>query len=305
MSILFKTLCIKIFYYLLNKYKFKMKNIFDLYENGCCATPGNTTGMGNPMPAGENTIGSEPLTHTAKTKKEKSKKEVKEGILDDNAVSESILDDIDTNLEIGDDLLNFVNWYVGQYEIQYGDKVDSEKAKETLLKCTTVSKGIATIDINLIDDYVIKYFDADVFFITKDGMKNIPVHTIKYLNAEFGVQINSFVTDLSKLNVIAFENNGNIYTCIKCVISRTAKGNVIKFGKIECDKFDLVNETIDSVVFDKNSIIIGLNLLECPKLEDAYNVPHVDELKITKHFAVKQIKRTGLVPQSTDVTIKW
>ena len=37
-----------------------------------CATPGNTVGMGNPMPPGEGQPGSEPLV-TAKTKKEKKK----------------------------------------------------------------------------------------------------------------------------------------------------------------------------------------------------------------------------------------
>ena len=45
------------------------------------ATPGNTTGVGNPMPAGVNgDIGTEPLP-TAKAKKQKRKKSLKESLL--------------------------------------------------------------------------------------------------------------------------------------------------------------------------------------------------------------------------------
>lgn len=45
------------------------------------ATPGNTIGVGNPMPAGVNgDIGTEPLP-TAKAKKQKRKKSLKESLL--------------------------------------------------------------------------------------------------------------------------------------------------------------------------------------------------------------------------------
>lgn len=47
------------------------------------ATPGNVMGAGNPMPAGVNgDIGTEPLP-TAKAKKQKRKKSLKESLLDD------------------------------------------------------------------------------------------------------------------------------------------------------------------------------------------------------------------------------
>lgn len=47
------------------------------------ATPGNTAGTGNPIPAGVNgDIGTEPLP-TAKAKKQKRKKSLKESLLDD------------------------------------------------------------------------------------------------------------------------------------------------------------------------------------------------------------------------------
>lgn len=62
-----------------------MKSLY-LYikEEGECAsinaTPGNTMGMGNPMPAGVNgEVGSEPLVNT-RTKKYKKEKKTKEKI---------------------------------------------------------------------------------------------------------------------------------------------------------------------------------------------------------------------------------
>ena len=109
-----------------------MKDIFDLYEDGgICATPANTMGMGNPMPAGVSAdgIGSEPLVgKTAKAKKEKSKKEIKDRKLSD--ANESILDDIDATIDAGSDLVKFIDWYVGQYEIQYGIKLIVKKLKK-------------------------------------------------------------------------------------------------------------------------------------------------------------------------------
>ena len=61
-----------------------MKHILDYIEEECegCVTPGNTMGMGNPMPPTEEAPGSEPLC--GKCKKEKKKKKVTESILDDD-----------------------------------------------------------------------------------------------------------------------------------------------------------------------------------------------------------------------------
>lgn len=69
-----------------------MKHLIDYIEE-CgegCATPGNTMGMGNPMPPTEEAPGSEPLC--GKCKKEKKKKKVTESILD--------TDDSEKNLDV-------------------------------------------------------------------------------------------------------------------------------------------------------------------------------------------------------------
>ena len=65
-----------------------MKHIIDFYENEIVATPANTSGMGNPMPATDNTAGSEPLVGK-RCKKAKCKKE---------KISEASILDIDGTL---------------------------------------------------------------------------------------------------------------------------------------------------------------------------------------------------------------
>lgn len=78
-----------------------MKSIIDFYECGLNATPTNTMGMGNPMPATENTPGSEPLIPAKKCKKAKCKKE---------KIDEASILDIEGNMQIGDDFLNFAEY---------------------------------------------------------------------------------------------------------------------------------------------------------------------------------------------------
>ena len=43
-----------------------MKALYDIYNEECCATPGNTMGMGNPMLPTLRNLVPEPLTPTAK-----------------------------------------------------------------------------------------------------------------------------------------------------------------------------------------------------------------------------------------------
>lgn len=119
-----------------------MKHILDYIEEECagCATPGNTMGMGNPMPPSEEAPGSEPLC--GKCKKEKKKKKVTESILDDdldgneNAMKkkwvmdhlQSYKDEVDRHFEIDKNGLISID-YVVRLElhedipdyIQFGD----------------------------------------------------------------------------------------------------------------------------------------------------------------------------------------
>ena len=85
-----------------------MKNIFDLYTAGIVddslyeenATPANTMGIGNPMPATENTPGSEPLVPAKKCKKAKCKKE---------KIDEASILDIEGAIKSGDEYTKVMN----------------------------------------------------------------------------------------------------------------------------------------------------------------------------------------------------
>ena len=83
-----------------------MKNLIDIMlEMDGCATPGNTMGMGNPLPAGECYPGSEPLDPACKrAKAKKQKKDIKESILDDN-----LEDTIDGKL-VKEWLVEYAHW---------------------------------------------------------------------------------------------------------------------------------------------------------------------------------------------------
>ena len=88
----------------MNYYNDFMKNIIDIYNIDECGlnagAPANTLGMGNPMVPGDGevcklgTAGTEPLT--GKCKKSKKK------IYEEPKVKESILDDIDVQIQQGD-----------------------------------------------------------------------------------------------------------------------------------------------------------------------------------------------------------
>lgn len=105
-----------------------MKHIIDFYENEIVATPANTTGMGNPMPATDNSTGSEPLVGK-KCKKAKCKKE---------KISEASILDIDGTLAETDAAICIIDY----------------------VKFLAASKRLETYDDNDVNDvirYCVKY----------------------------------------------------------------------------------------------------------------------------------------------------
>lgn len=275
-----------------------MKHIFDLYEDtACCSTPANTTGMGNPMPAGDGTHGSEPLSPTAKAKKEKAKK---------RKVQEGVLDDIDMNLKAGDELITFVKWFVEQYAKKYAKKINVEDAENNLMKCTKVSDGTATIDIKIIeDDYYVKYFEADRLYITADGMKDCPVKTVKYINAKYGIQMNLEAADTGDLNVEVYVDNGKSYGDINCVFSHKIKGYV-RLGDIKCDRFHMLDQaTITRVSFGTFSEMLEIDLADCRNLLTAnLNTTCKQTVKLSKKYVANELIRSGFISPSVEILIK-
>ena len=98
-----------------------MKNIIDFYECGLNAgTPANTLGMGNPMPATDTTLGSEPLIPAKKCKNTKCKKE--------KIDEASLLGDIEDTIQAGDDVVEFAQWFL-EATIEGFSFTDSAKLK--------------------------------------------------------------------------------------------------------------------------------------------------------------------------------
>ena len=115
-----------------------MKDIYDIYETEGCVTPANTMGMGNPMLPTAEEPGTEPLT--AKAKREKKRKVVKEGILAD----------VETNMRKGDDLaktlLPFIEWYIDGQVREY-----KKFNKETLMDLYMESMSLEDKNTIIID----------------------------------------------------------------------------------------------------------------------------------------------------------
>lgn len=279
-----------------------MKHIFDIYEDGAiAATPGNTMGMGNPMPAGEDTLGSEPLVgKKAKCKKEKFKKEVKEGILDD----------IETNLQVGDDIMKFANWIVNQH-VEIYPNINSEDVINILINGITISGNTAILDIKKLyntGDFV-KYFSEDRLILTNKGVKALSknIKTIKYINCgEYGLQVSSIASDISNINFEVYADEGRTYADINMNFpNKYVKSGTIKLGKITGDIVKISNSNIDSLMIDTDSIILELDLQECGGLSRIYGkMPNtLYKLKLNKYTVDCLLKNQGIVSWSTNLTI--
>lgn len=278
-----------------------MKHIFDIYEDGTiAATPGNTMGMGNPMPAGEGTIGSEPLVgKKAKCKKEKCKKEVKEGILDD----------IETNLQVGDDIIKFANWIAEQH-VEIYPKIKSEDVINKLISGITISGNTAILDINKIYNTgnFIMNFSEDRLILTNKGVKALPknIKTLKYINCEYGLRVISIVSDISNINFEVYIDEGRTYADINMNFpNKYVKSGTIKLGKVTGDKLEISNSNIDSLMIDTDSTIIELDLQECGGLSRIYGkMPStLYKLKLNKYTVDGLLKNQGIISWSTNLTI--
>ena len=155
-----------------------MKDIYDIYETEGCATPANTMGIGNPMLPTAEEPGTEPLT--AKAKKEKKRKAVKEGILAD----------VETNMRKGDDLakilLPFIEWYVDNQVREY-KKCNKETLMDMYMKIMSVEdKNTIVIDLSKDTSSF-----ADIM-VVKDAIPG-NIKTIKVYNCKYEFRIQSYI----------------------------------------------------------------------------------------------------------------
>lgn len=260
-----------------------MKALYDIYNEECCATPGNTMGMGNPMlPTVEEpgTEPSEPLTPTAKTKTEKKQKRKKD------TVKEGILDDIDTSLSNGDKLVSIIEWYKTQRGYAREDTNDSNVK---LLMERLSLEGKDTLVINCKD---IRNEIVDEFYI-KDNLPN-GIKNIKVINSkDTCFKVYSFTTDLSNINFSVFEDNGRIYGDI-IFHAKIRAGKDLNIGDLLCSKFSVNAHAIETLTIGNNSVALEIHLGSCPKLNELYGPTRdAQDYTVCKNFIKYQLAANG------------
>lgn len=291
-----------------------MRTLYDIYaiENcgAICSTPTNTMGMGNPIPAGDGQLGSEPIIPTAKTKTEKKQKHkttdnvkegaIEEGILDDNAIEESILSDMEVTFEKGDAVIEFAEWYVTNL-LAYYNKFDKSELVNNLLGMISIeNNNTVIIDVskdksNIGDSLVIKN-------------SNIPrnIKTIKFINANKKVAANiyvmSYVCNLSKINIEVYVDDGKSFGNIIFKARKNA-GQHLMLGKITCDMLD-VDFHGDSLSINNDSVILDLSLKHACHLTNFYGkLSHLSKFSACKLLIQRQLSEAGILPWGVKLEI--
>ena len=284
-----------------------MKNIIDFYECGLnVGAPANTLGMGNPMPATENTPGSEPLVPAKKCKKAKCKKE---------KIDEASLLDIEGTISEGDDIVEFAQWLLNS--VIYGFEITGAKSKtadieDSLSKMATCvsspSKGVYVINVN-------KMFDVgmaenwDRLHITEKSLKELPkkVKAIKIYNFKYGsYQLSCYTHDISKINIEVYSDEGKSYGDLQVVFWNKLKNKNVKLGKIICSNFRLgtYSSKIESVMLAKDSTMIEVDLSENENLTDIYGrFEHAMSVKFPRQLVARQLAGAGIIPHGCELKI--
>lgn len=152
-----------------------------LQECGDCATPSNTMGMGNPMPADIGAEGTEPLVDGKKRKKKKIKESIfddEEEILYNAAALSSVKDWVEANIDKIKDKYT-IEQSNGKYKISFKSKlfnvvIDEEIPEHIVLDLTNVK----AIDIEI--SYNCKTKEKGKFILSDDSFIFGP-HTNLYV----------------------------------------------------------------------------------------------------------------------------
>jgi hypothetical protein len=270
-----------------------MKNITDIYEEGgCCSTPGNTVGMGNPMPAGVNgENGTEPLSPTAKAKKQKKK------------LHEGILSDVDTTINTNDNIIKFAAWYMEGMKAEYPvikGNTERDVYDGMLSCCECDNKGNFTIDYSKTKQKL------GVLVIPKSGipswLKSISVNGVD------NIMIMSYIGDLSNLNfkINTGRSSGSLLGRLEFSFKKSTAGNSVKFGRLVCDKFEVTSRFVEDIIVNENSIIGIFDLSSCKSLRNIYG--RLSGLGcyryvFPKDYVVNYLKSSGLASWSADIEI--
>lgn len=257
-----------------------MNTIYNIYtecdDAAICSTHANTMGMGNPMLPTAEEPGTEPLTPTAKTKKPKCKKSVKEGILEDPEI----------NMAAGDKLFELIEWYKTQRNYARED-TDAADVKLLMERFSFEGKDTLVIDCKGLVNEVV-----DEFYI-KDNLPNGIKH-IKVINSKGTTfKVYSFTTDLSNINFSVFEDNSRMYGDI-IFHAKIRAGKDLKIGDLSCCKFTVNAPVIETLTIGNNSVALEIHLGMCSKLNELYGPTRdAQDYTVCKNFIRYQLAANG------------
>ena len=267
-----------------------MTNIYDIYNEECCATPANTMGMGNPMLPTAEEPGTELLTATAKkqSKKQRKNKVVKEGILGKT-------DDV---LKQGDDitkLMQFVDWYIDNQSKEY-KRLAKDNLRElymTLMRFEDKN----TVVIDLAND---NSSFGDIFVI-KDAIPG-NVKTIKVYNCKYNFNIQSYIGDLSNIDIEVYRDNGKSFGNVVAAFKSKA-GEHIRFGKLICSGFEL-RCWAETLTISNDSVILSLDTSASSYLTNIYGkLSNVDDALLNHKLVKTQLCQAGFLPWGCKLTV--
>lgn len=216
-------------------------------------------------------------------------------------IYEGILAGQDATMQAGDDAIKFAEWFVNQW--LEGFKIDAPAAMNAMIGAIKMEgKNTVVIDAAIANKVYIKQFMPDRMYIVKQLPKNI--RTIKFINAKWGVDVNSFIGDLSNINIEVYKDDEKTFADLHLSFKMATAGNDIKLGRIVCDKFQLTHMKMETLTFDNNSIMLDVVLDSCEKLQMIYGrFNDAMSAKLPKSYIVNQLCQTGILPWGIHLNI--
>lgn len=276
-----------------------MTSIYDIYaieecDGGICTTPANTMGMGNPMLPTAEEPGTEPIIPTAKTKTEKKQKRKVT-----KSVKEGVLADMENTLKNGDDtvqVVDFVNWYIDNQSKEY-KRLAKDKIRDLYMTLMHFEdKNTVVIDLAKDDSSF-----GDILVI-KDAIPG-NVKTIKVYNCKYEFNIQSYIGDLSNVNIEVYRDNGKSFSNIVASFKSRA-GDHIRFGKLICSDFEL-RCMAETLTIGNDSVILNLDTSASSNLTNIYGkLSNVDDATLNHKLVKTQLCQAGFLPWGCKLTVK-
>ena len=282
-----------------------MKSIIDFYECGLNATPANTMGMGNPMPATENTPGSEPPVPNKKCKKAKCKKE---------KIDEASILDIEGTIKDGDNVVYIIDYIKFLAESKRLERYDESDINDVINYClkynvlvcnkpgeivcdySNLEKGARDDRMSFFKSYSLVCAASGIEIDTKLLTKSIKKITFKNFKTEICLDLFGN-NDLSGVDLEFTEGN--------LKITAMDSDAIVKFGKVNCNTLyvrDNLNKDIHpkGISLKTGSTIQTLDLSKCHQLGLLIGKKlNISSIALNPNFVEYAVRNSGFANQNT------